>query len=290
MQGVLEAEAPATVVRITRQGAINHSAVLDPEQVRVLWSDPLLRYSNLLDGLFHDAVILCEGDADCRYYESVFDNVYADSEDEQAVLRRPQLLFSHCGGKGRFASVVASLKAISVPVVVVADFDILNDAALVERTVIALGGDFELLKADLAQVMASLNSDSKPLGKVALREAVLGCIENIEGETVGKRESEKLRSMIRVESGWDKVKRAGISAIPQGEAYESCQRLLQALKRIGLMVVPVGELERFVPSVGGHGPAWVTQVHQRGLHEDVANEPPRAFIREVVVATGQATA
>lgn len=60
-------------MRLTRNGEINHAAVLNEQDVKDLWSDPLLRYSNVLDGLFHDAVVLCESDSDFRYYQAVLD-------------------------------------------------------------------------------------------------------------------------------------------------------------------------------------------------------------------------
>lgn len=73
--------------------------------MKKLWADPLLRYSNVLDGLFHDAVVLCEGDADCRYYSAVLDQLPSTGED-QANTREPQYLFTHSGGKARMPSVV----------------------------------------------------------------------------------------------------------------------------------------------------------------------------------------
>lgn len=300
VQGTIESDSPVTIVRVTRDGSINRAAVLDPDEVRQLWSDPLLRYSNLLDGLFHDAVILCEGDADCRYYSSVLDSLYraeaegdratceagAAESDDDKTRRRPQLLFSHCGGKARLASVTASLRAISIPVVIIADFDILNDSGTVERTVNALGGNFARIEANLTRMKAALDAKSRPLGKLILREALNKAFDEITGETVERKDAEKLRASIRIESGWDAVKQAGLSGVPQGEAHESCIALLEQLRAIGLMVVPVGELERFVPTIGGHGPKWVTEVHRQGLHDDPSNMPPREFLSEVVAATG----
>ena len=58
--------------------------------------------------------------------------------------------------------------------------------------------------------------------------------------------------------------------------------MLIALEALGIFVVPVGELERFVKSVGGHGPAWVAEV----LKQDLANapelEPARQFVKKLV--------
>jgi predicted ATPase len=57
--GLLDADdASVTIARLTRQGDVNPVAVLSPDQLRELWRDPLLRYSNVLDGLFHRGVVL----------------------------------------------------------------------------------------------------------------------------------------------------------------------------------------------------------------------------------------
>jgi hypothetical protein len=41
---------------------------------------------------------------------------------------------------------------------------------------------------------------------------------------------------------------------------------------LGVLVVPVGELERFVQDVPGHGPAWVTAVLENNLHKSPGPE------------------
>ncbi|KAB7744452.1 AAA family ATPase [Nostocoides sp. F2B08] len=270
VQGALEHGSSITIVRITREADVNHAAVLDDAAVKKLWSDPLLRYSNVLDGLFHDAVVLCESDADCRYYSSVLDNL--SREDALVVgapadVRDPQILFTHCGGKARIPSVVTALRAVSVPVIVVADFDVLREETDMRRIVASLGGDFSEIEADLREVTAALRSDVKPLRKVALKDELVRRIDSLPNDTVTTQEADGLRSCIKAENGWDKAKRAGIGAVPQGRAHQACQRVLEKLADLKLLVVPIGELERFAPGVSGHGPAWVTAVLEERLHE-----------------------
>lgn len=284
LQGALEGGAAITIVRVTRDGNVNHPSVLDDSSVRRLWSDPLLRYSNVLDGLFHDAVVLCESDSDCRYYAAVLDHLPGD--DAQGVVsRHPQLLFTHCGGKARMASVVDSLRAVSVPVIVVADFDLLRDAGDVERIVTSLGGEFSQFEGDLRLVASALTADEKPLRKLQLKEELDRRIDELPRDVLTSKDAESLRAVIRADSGWDKAKRSGLQAVPQGQAYDACERLLAALTALGLFIVPVGELERFAPGVPGHGPAWVTAVLEQKLHE-----APGASAVEFVAAIRDAAA
>jgi hypothetical protein len=263
LQGALGIGSSTTIVRVTREGNLNHAAVLPHDALKDLWSDPLLRYSNIFDGLFHDAVVLCEGDADCRYYSAVLDNMKPIQDSTQA--RAPELLFTYAGGKARMASVVDALAAVSVPVIVIADFDILRDKKDVEKVVTSLGGDFSTVESDLKLVGESLSSDVKPLKKMPLREEFLSRLEGLP-DLISAKQVESLRPLLRADSGWDKAKRSGLGAVPQGDAWAACERLLKQLSTIGLLVVPVGELERFAPGVSGHGPNWVTEVLEQQLH------------------------
>jgi hypothetical protein len=51
------------------------------------------------------------------------------------------------------------------------------------------------------------------------------------------------------------------------------------LRRLGLFVVEVGELECFYPAAGGHGPSWVNEV----LSKDLASDPSLRAAREFVI-------
>jgi hypothetical protein len=283
VRGALEGGSSITIVRITRQGDVNQPAVLDDEAVKNLWSDPLLRYSNVLDGLFHDAVVLCESDADCRYYSAVLDNLQGDDATDGAPSgprREPQLLFTHCGGKARMPSVANALRAVSVPVIVVADFDVLRDPADVKAIVASLGGDFSEVEADLRVIAAALESDAKPLRRVTLKDELGLRLDALTNESLSHRDIETLRALIKSENGWDKAKRAGLGAVPQGDAYQACERVLEKLRALRLLVVPVGELERFAPGVPGHGPSWVTAVLEQNLHQSPSAEAV-AFVNAI---------
>ena len=217
MQGALEAEGPTTIVRLTRNGEINHAAVLDEQDVKDLWSDPLLRYSNVLDGLFHDAVVLYESDSDCRYYQAVLDATGAQQpqdDDGEPPERGLQILFTHCGGKARMSSVIDALSAVKVPVIVVVDFDVLRDANHVKKLVVSVGGSFEGdIKQDLTVLQAALKSDAKVLRRTWLRDSFNTALDGAVEEILTPMDLEKLRAIIRAETGWDKAKRSGKSAV-----------------------------------------------------------------------------
>jgi energy-coupling factor transporter ATP-binding protein EcfA2 len=277
LRGLLDDDTSSVMIlRLTRNGHMNPCAVLAAEQVRVLWTDPILRYSNVLEGLFHNAVILCEGDADCRFYASVMDCLPA------ARRRSPDVLFTHCGGKHRMPAVVKALNAVSVPVAAAIDFDILNDQQPLRKLVELKGGDWRHIEPMWRIVKKAIDAEDRRPQRDYVKKKLSEIIDRSSDLTLTDSEVSLLRQSMRGESAWERVKRGGIADVPQGEAYIACERLLSALSSLGLFVVPVGELERFVPQVGSKGPAWVTAVHEQHLHEAAANAAAGAFVSQLL--------
>lgn len=278
VQGALESGANVTIVRLKRSGLVNDAAVLQSEDVRSLWADPLLRYSDVLSGLFHDAVVLCESDSDCRFYAAVRDSLVPESSSG----RRPELLFTHCGGKARLPVVIKALKAVEVPIVVVADFDLLRNLGDVRRVVEAVRGNWSSVANDRDLLDRALLNETQPLRRVATLDAITERLESM-GDVLDAADIASLRGILKVDTGWEKVKRAGLSGVPQGDAARAANRLLDSLRDMGVLVVPVGELERFDPEVGGHGPTWANEVLAQSRHLMPTVEA-RAFVEKIDIA------
>jgi AAA domain, putative AbiEii toxin, Type IV TA system len=276
VHGILEGDAAATVVRLRREGPKNVAAVLDNEAVRRLWSDPLLRYSNLLDGLFTDAVVICESDADCKFFASIRDTLPAPSADE----RRPDLLFTSCGGKHRMHVGVTALRAASVPVAVLADFDVLNDWPTLLRIIESAGGDGSAFETDWKKLNGALMSTARTPSVAGMREAVNSAFEGV--KLVSAKELAPVREALKIESGWDRVKNSGLGGVPKGDPYQAAERILAGLKELRIHLIPIGEMEDFLPMVSGHGPAWLADVLEDRLHESPSADPAREFFLEVV--------
>lgn len=139
LQGLIDAgKENVTVIRINREKNINQMSILQNTEIRNLWSNPLLRYSNILSGLFYKKVVVCESDYDCLLYKSVIDTIY-ESRGEIA----PDIMFTHCGGKDRIKTVVSALRALNVTVVAITDFDLLNDSYKFKDITAAFGIDWD---------------------------------------------------------------------------------------------------------------------------------------------------
>ncbi|MEW1820649.1 AAA family ATPase [Arthrobacter sp. NPDC080031] len=98
------------IIRIARKGNINSFHELPPHEISATWNDPVLRYSNILQGLFHRKVAICESDADCRFYGAVLDELAQETD------RRSQaddVLLVPRGGKQR-VSALANAGGVTV--------------------------------------------------------------------------------------------------------------------------------------------------------------------------------
>ncbi len=244
LQGLLDANSEnVTVIRINRDSNINRMSVLQNNKIKKLWSNPILRYSNILSGLFHEKVVVCESDYDCLLYQAIIDAMY-EHKNEIA----PDILFTHCGGKTRIKDVVIALKAVNVPVAAICDFDLLNSSNIFKPITAAFGIDWNVtLSADMKIIYDSMNAKNSV-----------------------------------ADNAWDQIKKVGKLGFTGNEpaAYEKVEA---ACKSAGLFVVPVGEMECFDKTVNKEKKDWVYHVLENyDLATEAKLEEARKFVQEIV--------
>ena len=244
LKGLLDANSEnVTVIRINRDNNINRMSVLQNDKIKKLWGNPILRYSNILSGLFHEKVVVCESDYDCLFYQAIIDSIY-EHKNEIA----PDILFTHCGGKTRIKDVVSALKAVNVPVAAICDFDLLNTSQNFKPITTSFGIDWGVvLSADMKIIYDSMNAKGSSAN-----------------------------------NAWDQIKKVGKAGFTGNEpaAYEKVEA---ACKSAGLFVVPVGEMECFDKTVNREKKDWVYHVLENyDLATEEKLEEVRKFVQEIV--------
>ena len=266
------------VLRIQREGITNHVKELDKERAKEISTDPLMKYSSVLSGIFHERVIICESDTDCMFYSSILDLQKVHGG------RQPDVLFVHASGKDRMAKLAKALIELGVAVDIIADIDILREG--IKGIVKTLGGDWKTVQPIVKKIKDAIENHKPSLNAEEIRTAILEKLgtEPLKGEFPKEKRS-GIEAIFKKVSPWDTVKEAGESAIPAGEGTRQFQELQHLCKQIGLWIVPVGELEGFCKSVGGHGPKWVQQViEQYDLASDSDLQKARDFVREIWIS------
>ena len=266
------------VLRMQREGNINRVKELDKGLVKEISTDPLMKYSSVMSGVFHERVIICESDADCMFYSSILD--LKDVRGE----RQPDVLFVHPNGKDRMATLAKTLVALDVPVDIIADIDIFRDEVAFKRIVESLNGNWAGVGQVAKEVRAAIEKGKVSMDISEVKAAILEKMEKINEDR--SRDFSNLRSEIdtifRNSSPWGLAKAGGAAALPGGHATQQFNKLLSLCTEMGLWLVDVGELEGFCKSVGLHGPSWVQQViEHKNLADDSELEPARKFMREI---------
>jgi hypothetical protein len=174
LQGVVESDAPVTILHLTRKDDATAADLLPPNKVADLWKDPALRYTNALDGLFHAAVIVAENERDAHFYQAAID--YARSQSGPA-LPEHNLMFLGSNGKTNMARIVRSLRDLGVKTVTTPDLDILNNENVICQLVEAHGGNWADLEDDYRRATAEFRNVPNAPVKEDVRADIIALID-----------------------------------------------------------------------------------------------------------------
>lgn len=282
IKGLLDGDPERVkIIRITRHEDNNQFHVLDNEELRDIWSDPLLNYSNIMASLFHAKTILCESDSDCKFYSIIDDYLKSKSG------RYSEMLFIHCGGKQRMPKIMKALKSLGVNMAVIADIDFLNNKDFLKQIAETVGVEWGELSELYDIFNKQLGNEDESLGREEMRNKLNELLNANDDSELSAVEVRQLKSVIKAPTKWEKLKKSGITAISSEKGKTAFNHIDSILKSKGIYLVPVGELEGFIKEVGGHGPEWVNKVVARfpDLNDKVYTQV-KSFMKSVVSGIG----
>lgn len=263
------------IVRLQRSGKVNDAIMTSPDRLNALWEQPELRYSNALDGIFHEEVVICEDDSDCRLYNSIADHL----AKTQKRATWPDTAYVPCGGKSAIPKIASALREIGVKVKVIADIDLLNNEAMLRSVVESVGGDWSAIRKWWQIVDSGVRDGVTPLTNSEVLERIQQLVkEQTDGAGLPK---SKILDLLKQTSPWAMVKKHGASCIPRGNAQQAFDELSTLLKAIGVFTVPVGEAENFCPKLGNHGPKYVSKLFETYTLDDPELAELRSFVAGV---------
>ncbi len=266
---MVNAEAPLTVVRLVRQQDNSTKAYqLKSDNLRDIMKDPILKYSHVLDGLFHEVAILAEAERDCRFYEAALDvheTALPAGPQQQSPLPATEVLFIPTGGTSNMPRLAKALKSLNVPVIACADLDVLDKKPVLKNIVEAVGGEWAGLDDDWKSVVAPLNAAAPTDNAVTVAERVRGAFDALIKQNPYALFDGDARKAINVamkaqSRPWDEVKHHGVPELQRvnKENPEAVSRLINGLATQGVVLVHVGELESFAHDIGAYkGKAWL---------------------------------
>lgn len=274
LRGFLEGtRGNVRILRIRREGDKNVVSEASPSIIKELWEKPDLRYSNALEGIFHEQTIICEDDSDCRLINSVADHLASNSDEQWQ-----DTAYVPTGGKHGIPRVAEVLRKIGVPVKAVFDIDFLSERSLVQSTVEALGGEWSEIEKLWARIDAAVRGGNKPKSVPQIKTEIISLLNDSGDDKLPKGD---IIEAMKQGKAWSEVKRFGIRGIPKGEAQRDFSSLREKLENIGIYLIPVGEIENFCPDIGSHGPKYVTKLLSTVPLDDDRLVELRSFVNRV---------
>ena len=276
IKGVLEADSSRVkIIKIDRDGETNTYNVIDNDSIVAISNDKNLKYTNILDGLFYNRLVLCENESDCKFYASILETL--NSEIYQNTL------FCAVGGKDQFKKIVPLLKQLSIRFSVIADIDLINNKANLKELLNAVSMDsYDAISSKHNDFLVKFNQEMDT--QVKTQETIKREINNVfdDDKFISDRAADRIKSILKNISSFKLLKNGGRNIIPQGECVSLFDEINNYLKNNNIFILECGEIERFVPDISGHGNVWLEKVFQvYSDFNDGAYNNAKKFIKTV---------
>jgi energy-coupling factor transporter ATP-binding protein EcfA2 len=275
LQGLMNAATNnMRIIRLQREGNINKARELSKAKLKKIATDPLMQYSGVLTAIFHERAFITEADADCMFYNCIL------TLPSIHGARQPDAMFIHGGGKDRIHALAQALRAVDVKTDVIVDIDILRGDDGLERLAKAVGVDWLSIQSDAKALRTAIDGRKAQLSSADVILEV-GKILSALPKTgpLPDAERKQIENILKQTSPWAPVKEGGKAALPKGQPTQQFNTIDNICSQSGLWIVPVGEMEGFCKSVGGHGPPWVQSVLET---KDLGSDPELQQAREFV--------
>lgn len=265
LMGLLDHDSSdVTVLNLTRQENESFVQPLSNADIRMLLSNPVLRFGNAVDGLFSKAVILTESESDSTFYAAAVDAHQEEKEDGRSL----DLHFVSVSGKHRMKKAASMLRSMGVEVRAIADLDILNDKKTLQELVSSLGGNWQSIESLYDQATKEFMYSNMAIELVDVKNDILEIINKSNETILTKSVAGEIRSKLKASNPWTKLKADGMGAFLANP--DVAREMASYLDQSGLITVQVGELEGFfrkqdIPK----GDRWVGVALEEGAHKSV---------------------
>lgn len=181
---------------------------------------------------------------------------------------------------------IRALRKLDVPVVAVADFDLLRQTGQLRAMIEALGGEVSPFQDDLARLrreIGALGEFSARKSKDEIRQLLEGVSDDV--DTFPPNLASRISKALKTRAGWRGATQIGFAILPSGEAHLAGERLIRGFAALGLFIVPCGELECFLPNIQLEKNEWVYAALDR--YRDAFDRAPelesaRKFVAQLI--------
>ncbi len=239
LRGIIETSKDLRVLRLTHVQDQFRGELMPYELLKKCTERPSTKSESILDGIFAEAVTIVESEGDRIVYSAARDNV----ADEFAH----DVHFVSVGGLGGIAPTCQLYKSLRIPQTVIADLDLILKPEHLDAILQAIAPQ---VAADLVNEARSITEELKKLGPPTKESDVKGALAALARVSLDWNTDEfqdlrrQLLDLADELSPTVRLKRGGIDGLKEAPYLQSRIRdFITKCVRIGLFLVPVGELE-----------------------------------------------
>lgn len=281
IRGIVEIKSSRVkIIKINREGSNNEFHLLKNEDIEKIAEDRNLKYTNILNGLFYQKLVLCENESDCKFYSAILEAVAP--ELYQATL------FCAVGGKDQFKIIMPILKRLHIDHLVIADIDLINDKDKLSQLLNAVDKDsYSLISSDHEDFLNEFNANTSP--EVRKQEEIKKEINSIltnGDEYLSDENAKKIKGLLKRINNFKVLKTKGIDSFPTDECKSLFEKIKRFLNNRNIYILECGEIEGFVSGVDKHGNGWVESVFEQYQNLDLnVYDKAKEFIHSVFLTT-----
>lgn len=257
IRGLLEKKSSRVkIIKIDRLNNENKFSMLNNENLIKIAGDKNLKYSNILNGLFYQQIVLCESESDCKFYSAILESI-------SNVLYQ-NTLFCAVGGKDQFKVVIPLLNNLSIKYKVIADLDLINNKSKLQSLLNSIDESiYNGIIIDHDEFLNLFNSGTYSLirDQETIKKDILKLFTD--ERYMSDETANKIKIVLKNINNLKLLKINGRACLPPGLCVEKFNKIVDTLNDNNIYVVECGEIERFVPSVNSHGSTWVDEVFTR---------------------------
>lgn len=127
LMGCVQSGVPVNIVRVTHEVSSSTARLLHKDRLVPLMRNPLLRSIGVLDGLFFNAVVVTEADADRAFYQEINERLL-QARDPRGI---EGCLFLNAQNKQTVWDIVQPLRELGIPTVGIVDIDVIKEGGAV---------------------------------------------------------------------------------------------------------------------------------------------------------------
>lgn len=238
LRGVIETAQQLQIIRLTRCDTGFKAHLVTPGTLSESLARPTVRAETVLDGVFAESVAIIEADGDRAVYQATWETL----ADEFQL----DIHFTAVGGTGGIADTCKLYRTLRIPVVVIADLDILTDSQRLRRVVAELASEaaFSDLADRAKDVVDCVRRIPPTFTEAEASEALRVAAEKEFKWSDGDDETTR-RALLGIARKLDRMrclKRGGLDQLP-ADLGQKVTTLIEDLRTLGFFLVPVGELE-----------------------------------------------